>query len=354
MDNTQHVPLADDEAQCDGCLMIRLRSQADLANHGGDWLCERCRAVFWTAAVLFENGVTDEDIVIPTLVFARTAAESEMYKDLTKMNGPVEGCTPHALAEIAFDDSGLSLLSAEQAYMGLELVELVDGVPLVRVHPYAVFAEKHPGTQLPKRVCFQILSRRVSPTSIRNRYEQFLEEEGAHWGENLSGVISYNFRHSYVTVRIEPADIDSFLRRGLEASANPLQWAAYHFPPPTLVEGFCEGLLRSLHKGEWKREDVYGLDLYGKPRDKTADKIIPAFVAWHVGLGVEGRIYAPDRTRVSQVLNKHLLRPCDKPELPEDHWSPSNTLWRDVEALRLRFARLHRAGSDRPLPPLTL
>ena len=51
-----------------------------------------------------------------------------MYKDLAKMDGPVEGCTPRALAEIAFDGAGLSLVSAEQAYMGLELVEVIDGV----------------------------------------------------------------------------------------------------------------------------------------------------------------------------------------------------------------------------------
>jgi hypothetical protein len=331
--------------------MICLKSQADLVSHGGDWLCERCRAVFWVAVVLLERHITDEDIVIPTLAFARNAAGSAMYKDLAKMDGPVEGCIPHDLAEIAFDGTGLSLLSAEQAYMGLELVEVVDGVPLVRVHPYAVFAEKHFGSHLPKRVCFQILSRRVKPASIRNRYERFLEEQGADWGKNLSGCISYNFSRSYLEIRIE--GLGESYTWGLEDSEDPLHWPVYHFPQPMIVEGFCDGLLRSLRSGEWKSEDVYGLDLYGKPLDKTAEKVIPAFVAWHVGVGVGGRIYAPDRNRVSRVLNKHLLRPCDKGELPEDQWSPSDTLWRDVEALRLRFARLHRAGSTRPLPPLT-
>lgn len=352
MVNTQHVPLDNNEAQCDGCHLIFLKSQADLVSHGGDWLCERCRSVLWAACVLFERDIIDEDIIIPTLVFARNAARSTMYKDLAKMDGPVEGCTPYVLAQIAFDGLGLSLLSTEQAYMGLELVKVVDGVPLVQVHPYAVLAENHPGTQLPKRVCFQILSQRVKPASIRDRYEQFLKEQGAYWGENLSGCISYNFSRSYLEVRIE--GLGEAYTWGLEDSRNVLHWPIYHFPQPTLVEGFCEGLLRSLRNGEWKREDVYGLDLYGKPLNKTAEKIIPAFVAWHVGIGVEGRIYAPDRNRVSQVLNKHLLRPCGKPELPEDHWSPSDTVWRDVEALRLRFERLNGAGFTRPLPPMIL
>jgi hypothetical protein len=147
VENVQLVPLADNEAQCDGCHKIWLKSQADLVSYDGDRLCERCRAVFWTAAVLLESAITDEDIVIPTLVFARDAAPSKMYKDLTKEDGPIEECTSYTLAQIAMDGLGSSLLGPHQAYMGMDLIEVVDGVPLIQVHPYAVFAEEHPGTR---------------------------------------------------------------------------------------------------------------------------------------------------------------------------------------------------------------
>lgn len=119
------------------------------------------------------------------------------------------------------------------------------------------------------------------------------------------------------------------------------------------MEGSCQALLRSLRDNEWVG-DACGLDLYGKPLGKTAEKIVPAFVAWHVGVNIGGKIPPWDRTRVSRILNKHLLDPCGRPALPEGHWSPEDTVWRDVEALRLRFERLRGAGAMQPLPPMAL
>ncbi len=348
MTSSEYVPLAENEDQCDGCGMICIKSQADFVSHDGDQLCPACRAVFWTAAVLFDRGVTEEEVIIPTLVFARSAAGSEGYRDLAKAEGLVNGCAACGLAEIA---SGLSFLGEDQAYMGLELVEVVDGVPLVRVSPFVLLGEKHSGTEILKQVRIQILSKLVKPAAIRARYLRFLEEQGARWGKNDYGCLSYNFSRSYLDVGIEGWG-ESYTW-GVEDSENPLHWPIYHFPSPSIVEGFCEGLLRSLSGGEWTG-DVCGLDLYGKPAGKTAETTIPAFVAWHVGPAATGKIPAKGRAGVSRILNKHLLRPCSKPELPEG-WSTKGTmLWRDVEVLRLRFERLHRAGSMRPLPPMVL
>jgi hypothetical protein len=347
--NGQYVALAEDEDQCDGCSMIFLKAQADLVAHRGDRLCPRCRVVFRTAVTLFEQSITEEDVIIPTLIFARDAGDSAAYKELAMMGDPDKKCTPLSLAEIMHDAMGRVLLRKDQAYMGLYFVDVVEGVPLVRVAPFTVVGEEHPEMGLLEQVRVQILSRRVKPASIRTRYLQFLDERGSRWGKNSRACLSYEFCRNYLEITIKPPP--GFFPPWREASGNPLDHPALHFPPPTIVEGFCEGLLRSLRGGEWG-ESVFELDSYGKPLGKTPEKIIPAFVAWHVGPAATGKIPAWARAEVSRILNKHLLRPCGKPELPEDRWGPDDTVWRDVEALRLRFQRLHGAGSVRPLPPM--
>ena len=119
-----------------------------------------------------------------------------------------------------------------------------------------------------------------------------------------------------------------------------------HFPPPTVVESLCRGLL----KPPGGREGfAHMLDLYGKPLGKSAEKAILAFVAHHLGGGPGGKIHPKLRTTVSKILNKHLLSPCSLPQLPEDHWSPGDTVWRDADSLDVRFWRLYEAGSTRPL-----
>ena len=280
MTDRQFVPLDNDEDQCDGCLMICLRSQADFASHDGDRLCRECRAVFWTAQILLDRGVIEEEVIIPTLVFARNAAGSQKYMDLTNLESPVDGPSARLLAEIALDAMGIVFLHDAQAYMGLELVEVADGVPLVRVRPYTMFAENYPATNILERVHIQILSRYVKPASIRDDYERFLEERGAHWGENLTSGLSCDFSRSYLEV---VAESDAGFRPPRpEDGDNPLCLPVYHFPAPTVVEGLCWGVLRSLREGDLKG-NVPGLDLYGKTLNKTAERIIPAFVAWHVG-----------------------------------------------------------------------
>jgi hypothetical protein len=111
----QFVPLDNDEDQCDGCLMICLRSQADFASHDGDRLCRECRAVFWTAQILLDRGVIEEEVIIPTLVFARNAAGSQKYMDLTNLESPVDGPSARLLAEIALDAMGIVFLHDAQA-----------------------------------------------------------------------------------------------------------------------------------------------------------------------------------------------------------------------------------------------
>jgi hypothetical protein len=54
------------ERPCDGCLSL----SNDLVERADDALCPKCTTVFSAATMLFDNSITEENEVIPTLVSA--------------------------------------------------------------------------------------------------------------------------------------------------------------------------------------------------------------------------------------------------------------------------------------------
>lgn len=299
---------------CDGCLL----PSNDLTKYAGDALCPNCKAVFSAAIDLFDNGIIEENEVIPTLVAACTLTHPADLADLTQ---------------------------SEEAYPGLELVEVIDDVPVIRVLPMVVEPEKYPGMNLLKEVKIKIQSKWVKPATVRARYEELLQEEGVRWDENNRGVISYSYHFSAYYLEIvvgTGAGLDPALLAAEEPSneiENPFTWPLYQFPSPALVAGIYKSLLGSTQHA--KADGFAGsLDLYGKPSAKTAQKVIPAFVAWYVGSKAGKGVPPEDRPRVAKLLNKHLLRPCGRPELVETGWANDDTIWRDVRDLLLRFVRL--------------
>jgi hypothetical protein len=67
------TPAAHREAVCSGCL----KPSNKLTASSGDQLCEECKAVFFTAAVLLNEDITAEDTLIPTLIFAKIAGGAQ-------------------------------------------------------------------------------------------------------------------------------------------------------------------------------------------------------------------------------------------------------------------------------------
>lgn len=64
---------------------------------------------------------------------------------------------------------------------------------------------------------------------------------------------------------------------------------------------------------------AYALGDYGRNTRKAAEKTIDASLAWFLGEREDNVVPAIERRpRIARILYKHLLRPCDRPELPED------------------------------------
>ena len=322
---------------------------------------------FWTAIVLFEQDIEDEGIVIPTLAFAKYATGIPEYDDLVRTQGAAEKPTPADLARILLAAGNLSSSMTERGYQGWELAKVVEGVPFVRALPFSVFAEDHQGTPVLKQVRIQVLSKHAEIKTIGERYEEALTGRGVQWDDSASGCISHNFLGGYLDLRVRPTDCliykdagnsldqelierykDFFLRRaypGAYPSEQPDDHP-YPYPSPRYIEASCKGLL-GLRRSKKPVGVAHALDLYGQPNKKTADKVIPALVAWHLGAHVVPTV---GRRRIARMLNKHLLGPCEKDQLPEDSWRNDDALvWRDARVLSERVERLYRAGLEKPL-----
>jgi hypothetical protein len=302
------------ERPCDGCLS----PSTDLVERADDALCPKCTAVFSAATMLFDNDITEENEVIPTLVAACTLTRPN---DLT------------------------ALTRSEEVYPGLELVKVIDDVPVIRVLPMVVEPEKYPGTNLLKQIKINVQSKWVKPATVQQCYKEILQKEGVRWGENNHGVISYSYRYQgyYLEIVVGTgAGFDPILAAFEDPAReveNPFTWPPYQFPSPALGAGIYSSLRGSVQGG--KDNGFAGsLDLYGKPSNKSAQKVIPAFVAWYVGSKAGKGIPPKDRPRIAKLLNKHLLRPYGQPELVEVSWVNDDTVWRDVRSLLLRFVRL--------------
>jgi hypothetical protein len=239
---------------------------------------------------------------------------------------------------------GWPIDSAKNEYAGWEFVDILDGVPIVRVRPVALKLDDYASTSVLKRVEIQVISRHVKPETVREYYKRVLEQRGAKWHENNHGCISYGFSHGYLSMRVssgddlDPQTVRSF---GNDLFRHP----AFHFPAPGLVADIYGSLLGSADRRN-RHGFAYALDVYEKPLGKTPQRLILAFVAWHAGEGYDEkrpRTVIPNKQHVEEFVDKQVIELLDAP--PKNPWLSSRKAGEDAEALALdRFVRLYAMG----------
>jgi hypothetical protein len=248
--------------------------------------------------VLWEEGITAEDEVIPTLVCAR------------KMG------LKHGVGSLA--------PQADLArYPVVEVVKHVRGVPIMRVRRLRVGGETYADTQVLSHVHIQVLSKHVKPTRVGEEYEQVLTEYGARWEENNHGRFSYECLVGPILQLSVEAGVKLGPREVEGLGGDPLQYPAWHFPSPDLVANVYKALLDSA-QGNTAKGFKYVLDPYGKYRGKSPKAVILAFLAWHIGAQTGPRAgeqvnSAAEKYRTARLLNKHFIeRVNGKESIPED------------------------------------
>ena len=145
---------------------------------------------------------------------------------------------------------------------GLAIVRFLDNLPIVRVKPFMVSAEKHPETQSLKQVRIRTLSKKVGSADVARSYAQLLKDEGARWSGNNHGTFSYDCLSGYLELVVtEGTELTPYSIEGL--GEDFCRHPAFHFPPPEIVEGVHEVM---------KAAFANRLDLYGKsPRKRLAN-----------------------------------------------------------------------------------
>jgi hypothetical protein len=291
---------------CDSCLY----PAEDLVKHAGDRLCERCRAVFLTAQVLFEEGISDEADIVDTLSYA--ALDGRPWELRGK-----EACEKFAK-------------TFPRRYEDFELVRVVDGVPVLRLKLVRTDVIRYQGTDVPKQVRIRVLSRFVKPESVADSYERTLLVENLSWDHSTDGFIKWNATATELSVTVGP---NKLYRPGRARSlANNPPECLHSFPPPDLIKEVYPALLGSTDK-RTRRGYAYALGKHGRFRTKEAKSVILACAAWYIGER-DQKIEPKDRRpRIARMLNRHLLAPVGESMLCEDGWTPENRVWGDAARL---------------------
>jgi len=275
-----------------------------LLRQAGDDVCERCSAVFTAAHALFDNEVEDRGAIVGTLAHAWSAYD---------------------IAD-----------SADQ-YTRFEMIGRVDDVPVLRLKAMSAYVVRYDNSDVAKAVKIDVFSRHVKPEKVVEEYGRVLQDHDIHHDQCSAGSVSWNMEKLCLALTVK-------------AGAELAPWRVpyfktypsgriYSFPPPSLVGGLYELFLGSFDDRNFSGY-AYALEDYGRNTKKAAEKTINASLAWFLGER-EDNVVPPlvRRPRIARILNRHLLGPCDRPELPEDRWRNDDTIWRDAKQTAPRLMR---------------
>ena len=283
-----------------------------MTTHVGDQLCDGCKALFLAAEILFEEEVSDEREVIPTMAAAWYPGSADPSNEETWATEYAKGLT--------------------QFYRGLGLVEVMAGVPILRIEPTVVWPVKYDGTELLKEVHIELFSRQADSKDIAEQYRLVLLQEGMPWTSCTSSKTSWTFvvPHLLISVGLDGELEPGRARHMAENAAIPRP----SFPPPFYVSDQCELLLKMYARA---------LDRYGRSQPMSPEKLIPACAAWCIGANGGDAVPMADRPRVAEMINRHILKPSGRSDselLSVDTRLNKDTVWRDVSKIAQRMKRM--------------
>jgi hypothetical protein len=282
------------------------------------------------ARALLDNGIENEDEIIPTLVLAANVGQMPRLEYIRDELAKA-GRDSKARAELdgqLYSVSGGWIMSSGR---------VVDGVPLVRRALLRITGFKDKGGHI-EEIAIDVFKRSVTHEEVGKWYEWYLKQENLDYDLNdLSrGVVAYktdNREFFRLIARPEERSVDT------DGRILPITEGIRKFPHPPAVAGMYKGL-----RGLMAFAEPNTL-LSGRLRgpDFKPHNLVPACVAWYLG-GRRALIRRPEMIpQVAKMLNQHLLAPCGKGPLPDP--SP---VWRDtekVDAALLRFEGAIRGGS---------
>lgn len=296
--------------QLEHCKLCSAPADALHQRYGAD-VCRSCLTLSWFSEILLESGATETEIV-PTLAFAQHAEKlwsvhnPERREQIARQL--VEGCP-------AFD-----------------LVELVSGVPVLRMKPAFAEITRYEGSSLAKGVRIRVLSRFADPHAIAQLYWNACEREDLPRHETSPGSLSWGFEQMHLAADIGPREEIHPSR--LHEYAQYPRVRRFAFPLDTVVEALFGALL-----GQGQEKNLmFGtlLSDLGRTARMSSEKAVIACVLWNVhGERSERGVTSIQRSEaVAGLINRLFLVPLEKEPITT---SRNDTSWRDAEKVAQRF-----------------
>jgi len=264
--------------------------------------------LFWFAEVLLEADVTEEEIV-PTLAFARHA----------EMLWPIRD--PEERAAAAHKLVG--------RYPAFALIEVVNGVPVLKMKHAIVEVVRYHGSHLAKSIRIRILTRFAEPDEMARLYWDSCEQENLPRHQSSPGSLSWDFDREHLVVDVGPREeIHSTRLHGLSDYPQVRRFA---FPLDTVVRD----LLRALLGQGQKKNLIFGdlLSDLGRSTRISPEATVTACVLWHL----RGE-RTPNRVRreevAAEIVNRFLLEPLERNPVTV---SRNDASWRNAKKVSLRF-----------------
>ena len=221
---------------------LRATRQSDICEKceeelaGGEEPLQEHKELFRAARALLDNGIENEDEIIPTLVLAANVGQMshlEHIRDELAKAGR-ESKARGELVDELYSVFGRLVMSSGR---------VVDGVPLVQRAPFRISVTRDKNEDI-EEIAFDVVKRSVTHEEVRKWYEWYLRLEGLDYDLNeLSrGVATYktdNRKFFSVIARPEEMSVDGHghilpIIEGCASSLIQKPWRVYTMGSVTL------------------------------------------------------------------------------------------------------------------------
>jgi hypothetical protein len=264
--------------------------------------------LFWFAEVLLEAEMTEDEIV-PTLAFARHA----------EMLWPIRNS----------DERAAAAHKLVGRYPAFDLVEVVNGVPVLKMKHAIVEVVRYHGSHLAKSIRIRVLSRFAEPNEIAKLYWDFCERENLPRHQTSPGSLSWDFDRMHLVVDVGPRE---------EIYSTRLPWLSdypqvrrFAFPLDTIVRN----LLRALLGQGQEKNLMFGalLSDLGRSTRISPEATVTACVLWHLrGERTPNRVRREEEA--AEIVNRFLLEPSEKKPVTI---SRNDATWRNAKKISGRL-----------------
>lgn len=277
---------------------------------------ERYELLLRAARTLLSAGVTKEEEIIPTLVWAAKSWDL----------GILEALTDRFVEAGEGTEEWVELKGRFAGALGaFESIRVVNGLLVLRWVPSAVTGVVDQETGVTETILIDVRRRSVKPEDVARRYQEYLRRK--HISHEASqGSVGFAVSNGVIRLSVHPEEPWAHPMGRLPKRVHREQLP---FPPPQLVKCNYRGLRGSRRKGQGFGFTLFGREGGQPPKDNT----IPATCAWY--LGRRGRLIEQPSLRpaAAHLLNARLLGPCGKQTLAEGTWTPSDTVWSTVKVV---------------------